>query len=179
MLLLGLLALQRGTFLLPLVEQIVLVPSHPLQFLVLVLYLALLCLHHLTLCALIGRIFADKSQTAVHLGKVLGAEYKHQLVLYCAVARHISHRLYIFSLAVLKLLFECGELIFQHAYVAVYMRDIFLYAFNRLLSLVDFAVYHHQIVEPFLNIGFIGTQKPLLLLNLALYACTLSAQSLD
>ena len=170
---------EKSQFIMSLVEQIVLVPSHSLQFLVFVLYLALLGLHHLTLRALIGRIFAYKSQTAVHLGEVLCTEDKHQLILYGAVARHISHRLYILSLAVLKLLFERGELIFQHAYVAVYMRDIFLYVFNRLLSLVDFAVYHHQIVEPFLNIGLIGTQKPLLLLNLALYACTLSAQSLD
>ena len=171
--------MQRSLFLLSLIEQVVLLSPDLLQLVVLCLYLVLLGFYHLALGTLIGGILADEPQTAVHLGKVLGAEDEHQLVLYGAVAGHIPHRLYVFGLAVLQLLLERRELVLEQLYVSVDVGNVFLYSVDRLLPLVDFAVYHHQVVEPLLYVGLIGTQEALLLLYLALNARALVAESPD
>ena len=45
---------------------------HRFQLLVFVVHLRLFCLDDFALSPLIGGILADKPQTAIHLGKVLG-----------------------------------------------------------------------------------------------------------
>lgn len=145
----------------------------------LLLYLALLGLHHLALRALVCRVFTHEAQATVHLREVLCAEDEHQLILNGTLAGKVAHRLYILGLAVFKLLLKRGELAFQHAYIAVDVRYFLLYPVDGLLVLVNLRVKHHQVVKSFLYVGLVCTQKPLLLLYLALHSGTLVTQSLD
>ena len=174
----GLLVLQ-GCLLLPAaVEQGVLLPPYALQLGVLGLYLPLLGLDHLALRALVGGVFAHEAHTAVHLRKVLRAEDKHQLVLHRALGGKVSHRLYVFCLALRKLSLERGELAFQHTYVAVDVGYLALDGVYGLLVAVNLRAERHQVAEPLLDVGLVGTQQALLLLYFALHPGTLVAQPL-
>ena len=82
---------------------------------------------------------------------------------------HVAHGFHVISLALFKLLFECFKLGFKYADVTVYMVYFFFNALNTLLSLTDFGIKQHEILQSFLYIGLIGTQCLFLLSYLFLY----------
>ena len=89
LLLLHLFAFERLVLLDAAVEQYVLLLLGLCELIVFLLHLRSLGLHHLALHSLVGGIFAHEPHASEHLGKVLGTEDKHQLVLDGAVAMHI------------------------------------------------------------------------------------------
>ena len=150
-----------------------------LQLHMLLVHLLLLCLYSLALHLLIGRILADEGKSAIHLGKILGTEDEHQLVLYSMMTAHIAHGTDILVLSVLQLLLKGFQLRLQDTDISVDMMNILLDAINLLLTLVYLTVQYHQVFQSLLHIRLIPAERLFLLLDFLLDRRTLSLQSSD
>ncbi len=161
-----------------LIKKCVLLTLDSLQLGVLAIHLHSLCLHGLSLRALIISIFAHETQTAIHLVEILGREDKHKFVLHRAVTRHIPHRLYVLVLPVLQLCLQRVELGVENAYVAIDMVNVFLYVVYVVLALVYLAVNEHEFIELFAHVLAVLFQGFLLFSDLFLDVCSLALQLL-
>ncbi len=128
---------------------------------------------------LIGRILADERKAAIHLSQILGAEDKHQLILYrddaCSYSASSGYTCS-FGPATAA---EGLQLRLQNTDIAVDMVDIFLDTINLLLALVYLTIQSHQVFQAFLHIGLVSLQGLFLLPDFLLDSGTLSLQSSD
>ena len=95
------------------------------------------------------------------------------------MARHVAHRLDIFSLSIPKLLVERLELRLQNTNVAIDMIDILLNTSNVLLVVVYLAIDKQQLIELLADLRFILLEGLLLLPNLPLNSGALVLQLPD
>ena len=167
-LLLGLSTFQRLTLLLALRQQVTLMATHSYQLAVLLVYLRLFCLHSLALHTLIGSILAHETHAAIHLREVVSRKNKHQAVLKCMLTRYEAHRLDVASLTLSQLFLKRFQLRLQDIHIAFNMGNVFLNIVDILLTLAYLGVYHHKVLQAFLHIGLIGTQRLFLLFYLLL-----------
>ena len=68
---------------------------------------------------------------------------------------HVAHRLDVLTLVVCQLLLKCLELCFEYINVAIDMVNVFLYAVDILLPLINLTVKSQQIVESFFYISLV------------------------
>ena len=179
LLLLILLGLQLALCLLALVEQLVFGALGLLQLAVLLVQFLLFLFDEFALRPLVCRIFAHEAQASVSLRQTLGTEDEHQLILYGPVLTHVTHRLDIFLLALIKLALECAYLRAQDTDIIVQTLDFRLEALDGLLLVVDLAIDDHEILQALRHVGLVGLQLALLHLDFLLDLGALRLQSLD
>ena len=141
-------------------------------------HLQFLGLYHLALHPLICGIFSHETQAAVHLGKILRAENKHQLILQRAVAVHVTHGLDILLLLVVELRIQLVKTVLMLYYIEVKLADHTLYRIDALALVGYLGIEHHQALQPFFHVALIGAQPLLMLPYLLLYPVALALQSL-
>ena len=170
----------EGLFFFPsLIEEVAFPSLSILQLYMLFFHLRLLGFQAFPLCALIGGIVAHKLKATVHLCKVFRREDKHDFVLYGVTARHVGHRLDVLLFALRQLRLQRLQLRLDDIYIPIQMMDVGLNAVDIFLSIVNRRVENHQILQPFLHIRLVGTQRSFLLLNLLLNLTALTFQSFD
>ena len=136
-------------------------------------------LHRFGLILLIGRIFAHKTQSSIHLRQISGTEHKHQSALQVAVAMHVLHRLDEALLALFEFFVQCDHLHLQRVDITIQTIDIMTNGINRLTFIGNLVVDNQQVLQTILHIALVGFQLALLLLNLLAHPLLLGLQTVN